>query len=347
MKIITNASYYGTGSSAVTDLLSEYRGIKALDSNFECRIAYDIFGISDLEYYLSENSHRHNSSVAINMFKRLCGIYGLDKYIRMENYPFYLGENFQKLVENYLNKFIVGTFNGGSHADIYMKSNLKIFGIKMQNYIYNKLHKHKLTIDDSTWATKGVTPYEKEVKKCIYNIAFPCDKFIQYTKEFTNSLFEKFDDGSINYLMVEQLVPPSNTMRYVRYFDGIKVFCVDRDPRDIYYNEKMFWHGGVVPTNPSLFVKWYKATRAHKKTESDDPNIIMRLQFEDLILNYEEVVSELENFLRLDPSSHIDKLSKLDPRKSIRNIGRWKRDSNIYNDIRIIEEGLKEYLAYE
>ena len=46
MKVITCASYYGCGSSAVTDLISEYEGVKSL-TNYEFRFIHDIDGISD------------------------------------------------------------------------------------------------------------------------------------------------------------------------------------------------------------------------------------------------------------------------------------------------------------
>lgn len=102
MNFITSTGYYGTGSSAVTDLLSEYSVISSLPSDFECRIAHDMFGIADLEYYLVDNYHRHNSSIAIKMFKRLMDLYGLDKYHKMENYPSYLGPVFKEAVDEYL-----------------------------------------------------------------------------------------------------------------------------------------------------------------------------------------------------------------------------------------------------
>ena len=47
MKIITCASYYGSGSSALTDLVSEYDSVKDL-SDFEFRILHDMDGVRDL-----------------------------------------------------------------------------------------------------------------------------------------------------------------------------------------------------------------------------------------------------------------------------------------------------------
>lgn len=346
MKIITNASYYGSGSSVITDLLGEYQGVKTLDSNFECRIAYDMFGLSDLEYYLVENNHRHNSSVAINMFRRLCGIYGLNKYIRLENYPGFFGEIFSKSVQEYIDKLVVDTFHGGAHTDIYMKSNLEIFIVKLKDFIYNKFHRYKLTVDDATWASKGITPYERELNNCTYNITYPRESFLQDTRDFTKSLFEGVDGKDMDFLMVEQLVPPSNTMRYIRYFEDLKVISVDRDPRDIFYNEKKYWHGGVAPTDAYKFVEWFKATRAHLQYENDDASLVKRMKFENLVFNYDTSVVEIEKFLHLDPAKHINKKTKFIPELSIKNIARWKEDTSFSNDISIIENNLEKYLSY-
>ena len=54
------------------------------------------------------------------------------------------------------------------------------------------------------------------------------------------------------YLMVDQIVPPSNIQRFVRYFKDIKVIVVDRDPRDLYILAKYVWKDPVVPCELSL-----------------------------------------------------------------------------------------------
>ena len=69
MRVITCASYYGTGSSAVTDLFSEFDCIDSL-GNYEYRFLQEPDGIADLEYNLIENRHRHNSSDAIKRYLR-------------------------------------------------------------------------------------------------------------------------------------------------------------------------------------------------------------------------------------------------------------------------------------
>ena len=340
MKLVTTASYYGTGSSAITDLLSEYSNIEALSSRFECRFAYDMFGISDLEYYLVENHHRHNSSTAINMFLRLMGIYGLNKKIRLEDYSHYFGDNFKVAVDNYISSISPFTFKGGSHVDIYMKSDIDIMLLKLKDRLYHMFHRFNLTNDDSTWAAKGITPYEKVLHNCNCHISCPREVFLGATIEFTSSLFAGFVNKEKDYLMVDQLVPPSNTMRYIRYFNDLYVVCVDRDPRDVYYNEKKYWRGGIVPEDVKLFVEWYKSTRAHKAYEKDDPKRILRINFEDLVFSYEENVKKIENLLCLDSSQHINAKSSFNPEQSAKNVAKWKNDRTEFENIAYIENHL-------
>lgn len=331
MKLITTASYYGSGSSAITDLLSEYDNVKSLGSGFECRIAHDMFGISDLEYYLVENYHRHNSSTAINKFLRLMDIYGLNNVIRLENYPSVFGEEFKQSVDEYIKDLTVSIYNGGSHIDIYEKSDFQIALLKFRNRLYKKVNKPQYGILDTSWEHKKMAPLEKARYDVKSYISFPKENFISYTKKFTSNLFKKFNDN--DYLMVDQLIPVTNTMRYTRYFDEVKVICVDRDPRDIYYCEKNFWKGGVVPTDPKKFVDWYLATREHKKYEQDDACIVLRIEFEDLIFNYEETVKKIENFLGLDNKHHVAPKSRFNPDISSKNVGLWKNDKDEYNNI--------------
>ena len=51
MKVISCASFRNTGSSAVTDLISEYDSVHSL-TRYEFRFVHDTDGIMDLEYNL-------------------------------------------------------------------------------------------------------------------------------------------------------------------------------------------------------------------------------------------------------------------------------------------------------
>ena len=68
-KVITCAGYYGTGSSAITDLLGEFSNVYFV-GDYEFRFVQDPGGIADLEYNIVDNYHRHNSGYALKRFKK-------------------------------------------------------------------------------------------------------------------------------------------------------------------------------------------------------------------------------------------------------------------------------------
>ena len=69
MRIVTCVGYYGTGSSAVVDLLKEYNNYSLVGKKYyEIRFVQDPDGISDLYHNVVENNHRHNTSHAIKKF---------------------------------------------------------------------------------------------------------------------------------------------------------------------------------------------------------------------------------------------------------------------------------------
>ena len=55
MKIITCAGYYRTGSSAITDIFSEFNNVKSL-GNAEIGLLQDPYGISNLETNIIETA---------------------------------------------------------------------------------------------------------------------------------------------------------------------------------------------------------------------------------------------------------------------------------------------------
>lgn len=69
MKIVTCAGYYGTGSSAITDILGEFVNIHFL-GDYEYRFVQDPGGIADLDYNIVDNYHRHNSGHALKRFRK-------------------------------------------------------------------------------------------------------------------------------------------------------------------------------------------------------------------------------------------------------------------------------------
>ena len=171
------------------------------------------------------------------------------------------------------------------------------------------------------------------------------EKFLRLTKTYIDELF-----GSVcprdKIAMVDQILPPTNIKRYLRYFNDIKVIVVDRDPRDVWVLEKYVWKDGVIPhEDVETFCKWFKYTRKHRETENLHTGNITFVQFEDLIFHYDETVSSLEKWIGFNPRDHIRPRTRLNPDKSIKNTQTWLRVNDVpMEEIHYIENELNQYL---
>lgn len=116
------------------------------------------------------------------------------------------------------------------------------------------------------------------------------------------------------------------------------------DPRDIFVLEKYVWQDGVIPNNVEDFCKWFKYTRAHRKTESFDDKRVYFIQFEDMVYKYDETAKKIANWLGLEPKEQIKKKQYFDPSRSINNTYTWKKVKCNLAEIEYIENELGEYL---
>ncbi|WP_349763455.1 hypothetical protein [Fusobacterium sp. SYSU M8D902] len=332
MKIITTTGFYGTGSSAITDLLSEYENIET-KGDFEVRIAHDPYGISDLEYNLIENPNRHNSSNALKKFMEMSERYY--NPIFLKPYEKYFNNKFKIFVKEYIKSLYEFKYLGRWHYDIIERGNFFIFASRGYNKIITILKK---IIGISNDVNYNLLPKNELAYATIKNQ----DIFLERTKKFFDKLFNEINVENKEYIMLDQLIPPSNIARYERYFSNIKSIVVDRDPRDMYLLEKKIFKGNIVPHyNINLFCEWYKWTR--EQYENTDKGNSIRIQFEDLIYNYEKTVEIIENYIGLDKKMHTKALTKFDPKISKKNTKLWEKYKEYKEEIKIIEKNLAKY----
>lgn len=336
-KIITCAGYYGTGSSAITDLLGEFSNVHFL-GDYEFRFVQDPGGIADLDYNIVENYHRHNSGHALKRYKKNVEFLVANRFNKTYENTFQ--GQFKKLTDEYIESLTAFKFKGYWHQDVIDRGFLFWFTERALDKILNRV------IVPIIRGKKNIEPISIHLLRNEFTYVPYSDKNLFYakTKEYTDKLFSLANKENKEFVMVDQLVPPSNTEKYQRYFNDLTIFSIDRDPRDVYLLEKIIWRGGVVPIDDvKQYCLWYKLTREHRKYENDNPNKVMRLYFEDLIYHYEETVSEICSFLAIDPSSHKSPKTKLIPEQSIKNTQIWKRHPELSSEIQYIEKELSEY----
>lgn len=330
MKIITCASYYGTGSSAVTDYIGEFDCVHSL-GDYEIRFLHDPDGIADLEYNLVWNHNRHNSGHAVKRFKRLVDFNAGNRFIG--KYEPFFDHRWKETAYRYIDSLVDFSYRGWWQYDLLDRGTAYYYRKLLVNKFY------KMTLGRNTEHVLNVLPKERT-----YCARPTQEEFDAKTKAFVTELMQLGNKPNKPFLMVDQLLPSSNMGRFWKYFDDIKVIVVERDPRDLYVLEKLVWKCNVIPTESAeLFCKWYRYTRAQRKIEPLDPEHAMLVQFEDLIYRYDETTKRLRDWLGLPEQAHLYPRQKLDPAKSIRNTRTWER-YDIGEDLQVIERELAEYL---
>jgi len=330
LKTVSCAGYYGTGSSAVTDYLSEFDNILSL-TNYEFRFAHDPEGLSDLEYNLVENQNRHNSGHALKRYKRLVDYYGDHLFVR--RYEPFFNNQWKTLSYEYIKKLTDFSYHGYWQYDFLDKGKWFEFWYKLPGRILRK----------TIWrqdADRAFNSLPNEITYCSH----PSEqKFLQVTRWYTDVLLAAANAEHKPYIMVDQMIPPSNIERYLKYFTDITVFIVDRDPRDIYLLSKYQWNDGIVPKESvELYCKWYKYVRDNSRGFSNDR--VLYLQFEDLIYRYDETTEKIRNVLGLHEENHIGKLSCFNPAVSIKNTRLWIQNDKYITEANEIADRLPDYL---
>lgn len=190
--ILTTTGCYGTGSSAITDMIKEFEGVTC-KSDLEIRILYDPDGISDLEYNLVENPNRHNSSQSIKRFKKR--MRELDHVFLIPRFKRYFGTNFLNVVDRYLEKLIIQRYKGTWHYDVYDKG--KGF------YIYSRLYANVADIL-SELTHKHFSPLDPISQKEDAYLTISDEKqFLSSTKDFINDLTQLINTDNNGYVFMD------------------------------------------------------------------------------------------------------------------------------------------------
>lgn len=331
-KLITCTGYYNTGSSAIGDLLREYDDVQDF-GDYEVRFAHEPDGLADLEYNIVENNHRHNTSNAIKRFLKYCK-YQNGNFIS-KRYRNVFGDDFYKICEEYVNDLIVLKTKSWWQFDQIYRGKLFYFIDVLYSRIYKIIHfwKNKSDIRATLFLNNEKAYFSYLDEK----------EFLKRTKKFTNKLMLRTWDCKSKYLVLDQLIPPTNIKRYERYFDNLTTFIVDRDPRDIYLLEVLNPYG-VVPTKVEEFCIWFKIIREHRKKENVNSNSSIMIYFEDLVYHYESTARKICKFIGINYEINHQRFKYFNPQKSIMNTRIWCQYPKYEKEIKYIEDNLKEYL---
>lgn len=307
MKFVNITGYAATGQTALYDLFREFDGY-SVPSHFEFVLIKESYGILDLENFLIDNWEILRSNTAIKDFLEFCDILNRkgNKFFQFGyNYKEIIHKDFLKYTEEYVNKLTTCTYMGASMVNLYHKNKFDYFKDKVISKFLNKPNYNKMYISQPNY-----------------------EIFIKETQDYLEKLFYMLSNKGINTMVIDNAIPTSNMEKSLKYFKNIKMIIVDRDVRDTYVDlvQKKLLIGAELhlEDNVTKYINWAKSMR--EKTDYELPNV-MKINFEDLILDYDNTLLKLSEFLEED-IQHSRQFEFLDPKISKKNIGIWKTYSN-------------------
>lgn len=330
--------FYGTGSSAVIDLLSEFDGVNiAIGKRYEHCLFLGQNCLLDLYQRLyGSMSNRMIQDRAINDF--------IDEMKRQNDNDFGWYGSYKKLFGanfiNAVNSFVKSISsevkdNALAHAKGVRFSPihavLQIGAVILRGYKITKLGR-KYCYDGET--ARYMTVNE--------------DEFVCAARKFADTYFELCAEADTE--IYDHILLPEQCGAMKNIFTNEKLIIVDRDPRDIYLSSYYVWNtvrcGRQKPPFPDgieAFCRTWR--RMHELTwKNADCNRIKIVNFENLIYNYDETVADIADFCGLNMERHAQKGKIFDPSKSIKNTQVFLKSPNFSRETEILEKELSDYL---
>ena len=343
MKIAVTG-YYGTGSSAVIDFLSEFQ-------NVECAIG---------------NRYEHYPFL------------GQNAILDLENRLF--GENSNYMIRDYaINAFIKEMKRQNEHNFGWFGSYKKLFGLKFmtsvnrfvdaisaykdcKSFTQVKKIKHtplkailqlgaRIILKRKIYDFGRVYVYDKNP---IRFLTVGHEEFMKHAKAFIKEYFDMCQIGN-NIMVYDHLLLPEQARIVDKFFDDdFKLIVVDRDPRDVYLLSEYYWSTLKFGAQPGIYPEgidgfcghWENTHKYLEKIDKKKIKNVMFLQFEDLVYNYDETSQKLMKFCCLKSEDHVNKKKIFNPSKSINNTQIFNLDSKYNNEAELIKEKLS-HLIYE
>jgi hypothetical protein len=163
------------------------------------------------------------------------------------------------------------------------------------------------------------------------------DRFVPLTREYLRDLLTSDVVPGTRAVVMHNAFEPFNPQRSLKFFERAKAIAVDRDPRDSYVQHLTFPPNAVGVRD---FITRYRINRlaVHREPHPD----VLRIQFEDLVLDYDRTLARILAHLGEDRAAHVRPRQHFDPAVSRKNVGLW-RNYPRQDEIRLIEESLPEH----
>lgn len=330
--------FYGTGSSAVVDLLKEYSCVHIAaptNKDYEHTVMYSSGGLIDLGTILTNNCSPYNSDSAISNFKALSRRLNNNDFGWFGSYRRYFGDDrFLHLSDNLIDS--ISSTKKRTTANHAVKVGFSPIKAILQLGAKIVLGRNIAKLGRKYYYDSDIIYFAMPQKEEFYNAA----------KRYTSGYMDFFAESNSKVEVFDHLLWPHHAKIMGDYFDdNFKMIIVERDPRDLYILNKYYWHKPPIstakpyfPTEQQAFIDEYARTMVRHKNS----DCVLTIYFEDLIYSYEKTITEIENFLDLSEFDHGSCLS-FDPKQSIENTQTFLLSSEWSKEVQIIEDQLHEY----
>ncbi len=328
--VISTCGFGSSGSSVITDYLSEYTNIKILDQ-VEFNISYLPDGLADLCYHIcSAPSRTLSSSYAIDRFLQLVKSDILDYYSANCGIDKF---QLKKLFDDYIESITEVKWNG------FINTNYSVVKSFFQSLVLGRIN---------PLLRKKTIPTIKGYPHSVVRVSHDSSVFYNETKKLVCRLLELMGGSEGEKIVLDQAFSGNNPQASFAFFDNPRAIVVDRDPRDLYIFSKEFLIKKPIlsrtlfmPTEGVReFIDYYRIIRKNQPYTNDDPRIL-RIRFEELIYDYDKATKKVSLFCELGENEK--KMSVFVPEMSAANTQLVKKFPSYIDDVKQIEKELPEY----
>lgn len=334
-KLIIPTGYMGSGSSALTDLISEFDGCEAPLGSFEYVFLHCPNGVFDLEDKLLVGNNGLRSDEALRSFRTMMQELYSTRFWWPGEYDRNLSHQFMDIVDRYMDAL---THCWSKNFWYYQEER------GWRAFLPLAFNKVVRTV------TGGRIWPAKPLRYQGMTLSLPTsDEFYEASRAFIGEVVEEIVAGipsDPSGLILDQLLLPHNAWRFDDYFGSeAECFIVERDPRDVFLANKYIWakrnEQVPWPTDADEFVEYYRRMRhAERPFESAR---VHRIRFEDLVYRYDETVVGIKDILGIDDGVEQKTFQGFDPKRSINNTQLFLLPE-FAEESAIIAQGLAEYL---
>ena len=299
INLIDVSGFNYSGKSAVIDVLREFNKVTVHPKEFEFLLIRMTDGILDLKKSLLDNWSPIRSDIAIKRFSNLINVLNKDKTSLLkpkslfeptgQNYKKIIGEDFKEVSEEYIDnlvKFKIKTFWPFEDFSSDFYRSLKVKCLR----IFGKYENTQFFAYDENFTT--------------------------LTQDYLNKILSmnlKINSKSLVTSNAIEVFQPSEALEL---FPNYKLIIVDRNPIDAFiaYSENKIFSKKDFQIEVLNFFKKYSFFHKISKKHSRDHKQILRVNFEDLIKNYEDTLNKIKTFLNLE-SEQQERFSFFNPSK--------------------------------